>query len=256
MKKFERARILNALFFTVIYLLICWTLFLSDEWMGTDFKHQFGMRPWSLEGLLGIIGHPFLHGSYDHIWQNTLAFAVLNMFLFYFYRQIALKVFFIIFFGTGVLLWLMGQPGSNHIGASGVIYGLAAFLFFSGIFRNNENLLRVALVVAFAYGSMFWYIFPIKPNMSWEGHLSGAMIGVIFAYFYKGEGPKRKKYNWEIEEEIEEKRAEMLKDAEDFSQYHGTENFTIHYTFKPTPKKEDEKKDKPENKKPPENSEG
>jgi len=96
--------------------------------------------------------------------------------------------------------------------------------------------------------------------MSWEGHLSGALLGVILAYIYKGEGPKRKKYNWEIEEEMEKKHEEMLKDAEDFSQYHGTENFNINYTFKATSKKGEEKEDgkdnKPENKKPPENPEG
>lgn len=250
MDRFERARILNSVFFTLLYLLICWVLFLSDEWLNTDFKHEIGMRPRELRGLWGIFGHAFLHSTYAHIWQNTIAFAVLNTFLFYFYRQIALKIFTIIFFGTGVLLWFMGDQGTNHIGASGVIYGLAAFLFFSGIFRDNVQLLRVALVVAFAYGSMVWYIFPIKPNMSWEGHLSGAIIGVAFAYLYRGDGPKRKKYRWEIEEEMEENMAERLKNAEEFSQFNSTEDSTFHYIYTPTPKEKDKKDEEEKGKKP------
>ena len=111
------------------------------------------------------------------------------------------------FFISGFWLWIIGRP-SFHIGASGIIYALASFIFASGIFSKNPRLSALSLVVIFLYGSMIWGILPTNQPISWEGHLSGFFAGVIVALFFRDEVPKRKKYQWEIDEEIDEKLLE------------------------------------------------
>ena len=197
----ERKKIYDAILFSFSFLLLCWAIFLFEESGVLEWK-KFGLRPRTLEGIKGILSMHFLHGDYKHIGQNSLAFIVLNSFLFYFYRQIAFKVFIWIGIAGGALLWLWGGEG-NHIGASLIIYGLAAFLFISGLIRDNEKLLRVSMFILFYYGSLVWWIFPIDPKISWEGHLAGMVIGLAAAVYYRKSGPKRKLYQWEIDELIE-----------------------------------------------------
>ena len=80
---------------------------------------------------------------------------------------------------------------------------MASFLFFSGILRKNSQLSAVALLVIFIYGGLFWGLFPIHKNVSWEGHLTGFIAGILVSFIFRKDGPKRKKYNWEIEEDLE-----------------------------------------------------
>ena len=138
--------------------------------------------------------------------------------LFAIYRKIATQLFVWLFFIAGFWLWIIGRP-SFHIGASGFIYALASFLLVSGIIRKNPRLTAVSMLVIFLYGSMIWGLLPTKEPISWEGHLSGFISGILVAIFYRNEGPKPKKYQWEIDEEIEE---ELLKN--------NTQHF--HYTIK------------------------
>jgi membrane associated rhomboid family serine protease len=126
--------------------------------------------------------------------------------LFYFYRDISLKVLLGIWLLSGIWVWFGGRE-SWHIGASGVIYGLSSFLFFSGLIRKNTQLAALAMVVAFLYGSMVWGIFPDfipRENISWEGHLGGFVSGIILAFYFRKTGPKPKRYSWEFEEESDE----------------------------------------------------
>jgi membrane associated rhomboid family serine protease len=146
---------------------------------------------------------------------------VLGVGLFYFYRPIAPKVFILIYLVSGFWLWFGGRPG-YHIGASGIIYGLAAFLFLSGVLRKYTRLMALSLLVVFLYGSLIWGIFPLDMRTSWEGHLYGAIAGLIIAVYYKNRGPQRKKYEWEIEEELEEKGENWDEyDWEIYYHYHG-----------------------------------
>jgi hypothetical protein len=151
----------------------------------------------------------FLHGGLNHIWHNTLAFIVLNTFLFYFYRSISIKTFFTIFFFSGIMLWLIGRP-TVHIGASMIIYGEFAFLFLSGIIRKNPILARVTLIVGLYYGSLVWYLFPVDAKISWEGHLSGFVIGLIAAIIFRKQGPQRKVYRYEVEPELSDENPYWL----------------------------------------------
>ena len=195
----DKGKIIDALLASLFFLVIAWAVFLMDAYLGFNLK-PYGMHPRELSGLWGILTMHFLHGDWKHLLNNSMSFFVLNSFLFYFYRKISLNVFGWLFLTSGILLWFIGRP-SNHIGASMLIYGLFGFLFFSGLVRKNPNLRRVTLAVAFYYGSMIWYVFPIEIGISWEGHLSGLTAGAVLALVYRKKGPKEPVYRYQIEPE-------------------------------------------------------
>ncbi len=164
------------------------------------FLTEYGVFPRTLSGMKGIITSPFIHGDYKHLISNSLPLLILGAGLFYFYKSLAWKVFVWVYFLAGFWLWLGGRD-SFHIGASGVIYGLTTFLFFSGMLRRDTRLMALSLIVVFLYGGMVWGIFPLVEKISWEGHLFGALAGILMAVVYRKEGPQRKLYQWEIEPE-------------------------------------------------------
>ena len=198
----DRQRLHFALLFTGAFLLCIWGVYLIDYVFDLGLKAH-GCRPREIRGLKGILTYPFLHSGIEHLWNNTASFFTLNALLFYFYRSIAMRVWLIMFIVSGILLWIIGGTG-NHIGASGIVYGLASFLFWSGVIRSNLLLMRISLVVVFLYGGMIWWMLPIKEGISWEGHLSGALVGLILAIFYRNSGPKRPIYKYEISEAAHE----------------------------------------------------
>jgi membrane associated rhomboid family serine protease len=179
----EKRKIIHALIFPVLFLVIMWINYAVFYFLNSEMS-VIGIKPLSLSGLIGIIGSPFAHGGLKHIASNSMSFAVLGLMLFYFYRLIAYRVFLLNWFISGILLWLGGRE-SIHIGASGIIYGLAFFLFFSGILRKNKQLGSISLIVVFLYGSMFWGMLPQNGNISWEGHLFGALSGFALAWYYR-----------------------------------------------------------------------
>jgi len=176
---------------------------------------KLGVFPRTLEGLLGIITAPFIHGDWKHLFNNALPLIVLGTYLRFFYKEISKEVFFWSWLMRSLWLWSIGRP-SFHIGASGLVYALASFLFFSGLIRKHTRLMAVSLVVVFLYGSLIWGIFPIKTHISWEGHLSGGIAGVLLAWWFREQGPPTQKYQYEIEEELEEKAVKI--------EYHYKEN--------------------------------
>lgn len=187
----------HSLVFPSLFLLAFWLIFLVESTLDFELA-TFGIFPLRAEGLKGILFSPFIHSGYSHLAANSIPFFVLSLALFYFYRKLAYRIFFLIYFLSGLCVWLAGRE-AWHIGASGVIYGLASFLFFSGIFRNDVKLLTIAIIVVFLYGGMFWGIFPIKPDVSWESHLWGGVSGLILSIFYRRQGPQRPHYEWEDE---------------------------------------------------------
>ena len=146
--------------------------------------NQYGIYPQKIKGLRGIIFSPFIHGSVEHLYNNTIPLAALTAALFYFYRSIALRVLLFGVLVSGLFTWVIGRP-SYHIGASGVIYLLVSFIFFKGIFTRHYRLVALSLIVVFIYGSLLWYIFPVEDGISWEGHLGGFLTGIALAFFMK-----------------------------------------------------------------------
>jgi membrane associated rhomboid family serine protease len=136
------------------------------------------------DGLIGILFAPFLHGDYNHLMSNTVPFLVLCTAILFFYSRISALVILLIWAGTGMGVWLLAR-GSYHIGASGVVYGFASFLFFSGVFRRDFKALGIALAVAVLYGGLVYGVLPIYPGVSWESHLIGAIMGGLVAYGFR-----------------------------------------------------------------------
>ncbi len=198
----EKKKLYYSFFFPVIFLLVIWMVKLTEYLFNLSFV-QYGLWPGTLEGALGIITLPLIHADFNHLYANTIPLFVLGSSLFYFYRSIALRVFLLIWVFSGIWVWGMGRE-SYHIGASGLVYGLAAFLFVSGLIRKEPRLMAISMFVAFLYGSLIWGIFPDmfpEKNISWEGHLMGILAGVVFAVYYRKKGPQKRRYSWEFEEE-------------------------------------------------------
>ncbi len=198
----ERKKLVNALFLPALLMAIMWLIKITEVLFNFDLGF-LGVHPLSINGLQGILFMPFVHGGFGHIMANTVPFLVLGTALFYFYSGISTRVLVGIWFISGIWTWFGGRD-SWHIGASGIIYGLSSFLFFSGIIRKDNRLAALSLIVAFLYGSLIWGVFPDffpKKNISWEGHLGGLVSGVIMAVYYRKSGPQPKKYSWDFEEE-------------------------------------------------------
>jgi len=201
--KFEIKRMMYAAFFPCLLLIILWMILLCEWAFQTSF-HWLGVYPRTFSGLLGIFTEPLVHGSLKHLFSNTFPLLILSWCLFYFYKDLGYAVFPIIWILSGFLTWCIGRE-SWHIGASGVIYGLSFFLFFSGIFRRHIPLMAISILVAFLYGSMVWYMMPvwelIEANISWEGHFSGAFSGFLCAFVFRKYGPQRPVDPFEEDEE-------------------------------------------------------
>ena len=205
-KQVEKKRFIYSLIFPLVFTAILW-LVKGVEVLTDSSFHTWGIYPLDVKGLRGIIFSSFIHGSWEHIINNTPPVLVLSVALFYFYRQISYKVFFLIWVIHGFWLWFFARE-SYHIGASGIVYGLGAFLFVSGVIRKNTHLLAIAMIVAFLYGSMVWGIFPIEERVSWEGHLTGMAAGIILSIYYKNYGPPPNIGRWKHEMPDEEEEDE------------------------------------------------
>ena len=186
----------------LLAVLTIWTVFLAELRLGVNLN-DLGIYPRRLDGLQGVVLSPLIHGSVEHLYNNTLPLAILTSFLFYFYQKSALRIIVWGVLIPGFLTWLIGRP-SFHIGASGLIYVLASFIFFKGVFTKHYRLVALSLVVVFVYGSMIWYIFPVKDGISWEGHLSGFLTGLFLAIIVRVDLPREKKFAWEREDYVEE----------------------------------------------------
>ena len=157
-----------------------------------------GVFPRTAKGLVGIFSSPFVHGSWGHLASNSAPLLVLLTGIFTFFRKESVAVLWVSFLAPGLWVWVAGRA-SYHIGASGVVYALAFFAFFSGVFRRDIRSIALSLIVAFLYGGMVWGVFPIQEGVSWESHLFGGIAGVILAWYFRKSGPKRKSYSWEEE---------------------------------------------------------
>lgn len=167
-------------FYLVVFM---WLVYWLDQRFDWEL-YQYGVFPRSWSGLRGVLLAPLLHGSLKHLVSNTLPILVLGTALFHFYTKRAWSVLAIAWLSSGLAVWLMARE-SYHIGASGLVYALAAFVFLSGILRSKANLLALSLLVVFVYGSLFWGLLPIEEAISYEGHAAGAASGLALALIYR-----------------------------------------------------------------------
>jgi len=196
------------------YSLIIPSFFIFILWIVKAFEYanqveyyHYGVYPRSLKGLYGIILSPFIHSDLNHLISNSIPILILFTGLIFFYRNVAYKVIGFVWLISGICVWIAARE-NYHIGASGLIYGVASFLFFSGLIRKDIRLAAVSLLVVFLYGGLVWGVFPVFPHISWEYHLFGAISGLIAAFIYRKEGPKPIEWSWEKElqeDDIEDK---------------------------------------------------
>ena len=180
----------DAVVFALIVVGILWVIHLVEYFMDLRF-FTFGVLPRNLGGLKGVFLAPFIHGDSDklfsgHLISNSFPSIVLLTILFFYYRSIAAQVLCILWIGTGLVVWTLARP-TYHIGASGVVYGLVAFVFWMGMFRKEVGSIALSLLILFLYSGLFMGILPTMEGVSWESHLYGALVGIITAFVFKKE---------------------------------------------------------------------
>lgn len=212
--KAERRKFLGSLIIPLIIVALMWLVKIIEASYGVRLS-RWGVVPHTATGLVGILTLPFLHGSWEHLLSNTVPILVLGTALYYCYPTLANRVMLISWLGSGLITWCIGDTETTHIGASALVYSLNLFLIFSGFIRGNRMLIVISLIMVFLYGSFIWGMIPslaIPQNISWEGHLSGALIGVLLAIFLRKEGPQKEIHHWDDDDDDDASTGPMSDD--------------------------------------------
>lgn len=175
--------ILSKLQFPIGVVLLMWLVKIIEVIQNHTYT-RWGIFPRELDGLPGIIAAPFIHSDWEHLLSNSIPMLALMSMVMIFYRRVAIPSVIIITIFTGFTVWLFARD-AYHIGASGVVYGLVAFLAWTGIFRRNLKSIILALIMLVAFGSYFHGIVPNKEGVSWESHLFGGLVGIFTAFLFK-----------------------------------------------------------------------
>lgn len=192
-----KKRLVDSIRLPIYLIAFLWLIHGVQVLLGFDFGY-YGIYPRTFFGLRGILFSPLIHGDWGHLLANTPPLFAMSAMILFFYRKVAVPGFTLIYLLSGLAVWGFGRQ-VFHIGASGVVYGLVAFVFFSGIFRRNLKSIVLALIVLMYYGSMFLGVLPGREGISWESHLLGAVVGVVIAFLYRNnieddERPNRYSY--------------------------------------------------------------
>ncbi|MDH3763730.1 MAG: rhomboid family intramembrane serine protease [Gammaproteobacteria bacterium] len=183
----------------VSFALLLWAVKFVEFLGGFDFT-RFGIYPQSVDGLVGILLAPFIHASFAHLFANTAPLIVIGAMLLYGYPRAVKLLLPAVYLGGGAGVWLFARE-SYHIGASGLVFGMLFFVLTIGVLRWDRRAIALSLVVFFLYGGMIWGILPAVEEISFESHLSGAVIGMVLAFVLRHRDPEPpgKQYSWERE---------------------------------------------------------
>ena len=192
----SRALLAIAICLSLGFVSMLWIIHVMNWALDLD-PWPLGLRPREWSGLVGVITAPLVHSDFGHLFANSVPLATVGAAMLFLYPQSTLRVLPAVYLGPGLLVWLFGRS-SVHLGASGLVYGLVAYVFVGGLLRRDRRAIAAALLVVFMYGSLAWGLLPIQPGVSWETHLSAAAIGVLLAFaLRKLDVPPRKRYEWE-----------------------------------------------------------
>ena len=197
----DHSKVRRALNASLALVLLLWVVFIAQQ--GFDWR-WLTVTPRSATGLLGLLGAPLLHGSAEHIIANSIAMLMLGTLAGTTYPKASLRALPLLWLGSGLGAWLLGQPESHHLGASGVTHGLAFLVFVLGLLRRDRAAIAAGMLAFLFYGGMLLTILPREAGVSWESHLGGAVAGVIAAFLFRRNDPQapRQRYSWELEEEL------------------------------------------------------
>ncbi len=187
----------NAIAVSVFAVLLLWVI----QSAGVLFNlplNLLGIMPGVWERGYGIVTAPLVHGSYEHLFHNTLPLVILGSMLLYGYPSSRTKVIALSWMVSGLGVFFFGRD-AVHLGASGVSHGLFFFLFVVSILRRDKRSVALMMIAFFMYGGMIMTIFPRDPDISFEAHFFGALGGVVAAFMWWKCDPKPqiKRYRWE-----------------------------------------------------------
>jgi len=215
MDKEELNKIRNSVIVPATLLVVFWLIKALEILL--DFSlAEYGLLPQSFIGLRGIIFSPFLHADFAHLSANSVPFFLLTAALYYYYEKKAFQILALCWLVTGIWVWIFAVDTGTHIGASGVVYALAAFHFVGGILRKEPRMMAFSLLVVFLYGGLVWGVIPDffpEKNISWESHLLGFLAGVVIAIGYRKDGWQKKEYHWDEDNEIDIDYGEAIEDT-------------------------------------------
>lgn len=179
----------------LLFIAVCFLVHLIgrsdwfEEWLRQSTNYfsisQFGVYPREWFGLKGILFWPLIHGDWGHLANNSWSVLLLGVLFFKNYRDHALAIISFIWLAGGLAVWLSARPESYHIGASGLVYGIAFFLILMGFFRKDRAGLAVSFLVIMSHAGLLLGLLPIREGISWEGHLAGALAGAVMAIWYR-----------------------------------------------------------------------
>lgn len=206
-RKADRRRLLRAFNASLAFVLLLCAMFAAQQ--GFDWS-ALAVAPHDVGGLLGVLSAPLLHGSPEHLIANSIALLMLGTLASTAYPKATLRALPLLWIGSGLGAWLLGDAGSHHLGASGLTHGLMFLVFTLGLLRRDRPAIAAAMLAFLFYGGMLLTILPREPGVSWQAHLGGAVAGVIAAWLFRRSDPlpPRRKYSWEIEEELAQQAAD------------------------------------------------
>jgi membrane associated rhomboid family serine protease len=184
----KTSNFLESLIFPLIFVAIMWLFHIIQYLFEMDL-FWLGVRPRSFEGILGIVFSPLIHSSFKHLAQNSVPFLACGAIIMNIFKPVAFRAFGIVYLLTGSLVWLFADfeaaATNYHIGASGVVYGMVTFVFFSGVFVRNRLSIAFSLMMLVIFSGMINGISPFQEDISWESHLLGAIVGMVVAFIYR-----------------------------------------------------------------------
>jgi membrane associated rhomboid family serine protease len=191
-------RAFNASLAFVLLLLVAFAAQHAFDW------RALAVAPRSVQGLWGVLVAPLLHGSPGHVAANAISLLLLGTLAGTVYPRATLRALPLLWLGSGFGAWLLGAPGTLHLGASGITHGLGFLLFALGILRRDRAAVAAGMIAFMFYGGMLLTVLPREPGISWQAHLGGALAGLLAAWLFRRSDPlpPRKRYSWEIEEEL------------------------------------------------------
>ena len=163
----------------LFFIIMIWLVEIVNIFMGHSL-YSYGILPREIDGLKGIILHPFIHGSLQHIISNSIPLLVLGFFVAAEGRGTFIKATFLILVLGGFFLWLLGRS-SYHVGASLLIFGYFGFVITRAFYKQTLTSILIALVTIFLYGGLVYGLVPVNNQISWEGHLFGLIAGIAGA---------------------------------------------------------------------------
>ncbi len=208
----DRRRVLRAFNLSLGFVLLLVAVFALQQ-TGWDWR-PWAVGPHDIAGLLGLLGAPLLHGSVEHLGANAAALLILGTLAGSVYPKATLRALPLLWLGSGIGAWMLGESGSHHLGASGLTHGLMFLVLGLGLLRRDRAAIAAGMIGVLFYGGMVMTVLPHEPGVSWQSHMGGAAAGVIAALVFRHADPlaPRKRYSWEDEEEEDE--AGPLADAE------------------------------------------